>query len=323
MKRQLLLVLFMMVSAILVSQTTTIDTAPTSLEQGEVFTMTASFDTGEGDSIDGNLTFLLRLYDTSNGSNTWVAATNVDQDGVNSATSVISQNITVPVTATPTADLASGFEYRLIVSYKRKVGGDFVSAAQVVTITEVVGPKISYSSLPTEISSVVGKSYGYGAKVYEVTWENVVPGLKIFSQLKDANGIQVGGTSFEVTTANGSKVLTWGFYGGGTLVADTNAGIFSQYAGTASISKTDIAIKAKVLATEDFQIKNVNVYPNPTSNTITIESKDSYKFVKIFDITGKTVKTFKNTEVIQVSELNKGIYFLKTDTRLHAKFVKI
>lgn len=323
MKKQLLLIIALSLSALTYSQATaTIDSAPASLEQAEVFTVTTSFDT-DGDTVDGNLTFILRLYDTSDESFTWVAASNSNQNGVASATGVVSPNITVPPSTTSTANLAAGLEYRIAVSYKRTTAQDFISALQAVTITDAVVPTISYSSLPAEISADTGATnYAYGNLAYEVTWADVTPGQTLFNQLKDSNGTQIGGFSFAVTTANGSQVITWNFFGGGTLVAGTNAQIASQYAGAANISNLTIPIVATVLGTSDFNIINVSVFPNPTTDKITIETKQEFGLVNIFDITGKTVKAFDNKKTLNVTDLNKGIYFLKTDTGLTAKFIK-
>ncbi|WNH11959.1 T9SS type A sorting domain-containing protein [Thalassobellus suaedae] len=82
------------------------------------------------------------------------------------------------------------------------------------------------------------------------------------------------------------------------------------------------ASSSATLGAKDFKLTNVSVYPNPTTNKLTISTKEQFNFVRIYDIIGKTVKTFNNTKVLNISDLNTGLYFLKTDTGLQAKFVK-
>ncbi|PQJ80635.1 T9SS type A sorting domain-containing protein [Polaribacter porphyrae] len=242
MKKQLLLCLCLLITTISVAQTASIDTppTPTTLEQGEVFTMQGDFDAGAGDSVNGNLAFVLRLYNTTDETFSFVANATVNKNGIQAENDVTSPNITVPATLTPSADLAANMEYRLVISYQRTVAGNFISTLQAVTITE--GPNIKYTSLPTEVSSVVGGGLGKGALKTIVTWTNVTPGSTLFNQLRDHTGTQVGGFTVAVGTANGSAELNWGYFGGGTLVAGNVANIYSQYSGVSSIQQENIPV---------------------------------------------------------------------------------
>jgi PKD repeat protein len=57
----------------------------------------------------------------------------------------------------------------------------------------------------------------------------------------------------------------------------------------------------------------VNIYPNPASNTITItNSKIKLSQINIIDVTGKSIKTItKNKNAIDISDLSNGIYFIQ------------
>lgn len=319
MKKQLLLVAFFLTSLINVAQTTTIDAAPTTLAQAETFTITASFDAGAGDTIDGNLAFVLRLYNTTDNTFTFVRNATVDKNGVNAESGVVSPNITVPADAVPTTNLGANLEYRLVVSYKRTVAKDFPIAAQVVTITEAVVPTITYSQLPTEMTTD-----GVGNNPFEISWSNATPGAKCFNQLRDHEGKQLKGFSFDITTASGTQVINWGNFDagqGGVLVVGQFGYATSQYSGAAGITSANINVVA-TLSTDDFSLVNVSVFPNPTTDKITIETKQDFNSVNIFDVTGKSVRTFKSKKTLNVSDLTKGIYFLKTDTGLLGKFIK-
>lgn len=70
-------------------------------------------------------------------------------------------------------------------------------------------------------------------------------------------------------------------------------------------------------------LENLVIYPNPASHTVFLElkTKVNQMDIELIDITGKTVltkaiKSHSNTDPIQleVSHLNKGVYFIKVDT---------
>jgi len=75
-----------------------------------------------------------------------------------------------------------------------------------------------------------------------------------------------------------------------------------------------------VLATEDNNLIDFSVYPNPISEKMfTIQANESIKNVQLFDMLGKSVKTVEVSERttqlnIDVNNLSKGIYFVKTET---------
>jgi PKD repeat protein len=68
---------------------------------------------------------------------------------------------------------------------------------------------------------------------------------------------------------------------------------------------------------------NLLVYPNPFSDVIFIETKES-GILQITDILGKTVKTVycENKTSIDLKELDNGIYFIKTENGKTLKIVK-
>ena len=78
-----------------------------------------------------------------------------------------------------------------------------------------------------------------------------------------------------------------------------------------------------VLSFED-KIKHDNVlfYPNPTDGLLHITDVTDMQSISILNLLGQNVKTLKAANTIDVSDLNKGIYFLSTDTGLTRKFIK-
>ena len=69
--------------------------------------------------------------------------------------------------------------------------------------------------------------------------------------------------------------------------------------------------------------KEINTYPNPAQNYITIANSNTSN-VKIIDITGKVVLNVLANEAnkpINISSLNNDLYFVKVDTQVY-KFIK-
>ena len=65
----------------------------------------------------------------------------------------------------------------------------------------------------------------------------------------------------------------------------------------------------------DIKNSNIKIYPNPTNNIINIEglNKNENNTIQIFDVQGKLVftKTINEKGMIDLSELNKGVYVIK------------
>ena len=62
---------------------------------------------------------------------------------------------------------------------------------------------------------------------------------------------------------------------------------------------------------------NISIYPNPTSSTISLQTLETVHSVSITDITGKIVFTqlkIQINEIIDISQLKNGIYFIKIKT---------
>ena len=72
----------------------------------------------------------------------------------------------------------------------------------------------------------------------------------------------------------------------------------------------------------NYNINNsFSVYPNPTTNQVSIKGELNSNFFEIIDINGKVVLTDKATNKIDISMLQKGIYFIKMSNNI-TKFIK-
>ena len=53
------------------------------------------------------------------------------------------------------------------------------------------------------------------------------------------------------------------------------------------------------------------VYPNPTTGQIFLENSLHIETIEVYDAAGKLIERFQDSNTINLSELNNGIYFLK------------
>lgn len=71
--------------------------------------------------------------------------------------------------------------------------------------------------------------------------------------------------------------------------------------------------------------KDISVYPNPATESVTVESLIIPDRLEIFDIQGSLVLTGSNSKMISVSDISPGVYFLKIFTKSGVsveKFIK-
>ncbi len=82
------------------------------------------------------------------------------------------------------------------------------------------------------------------------------------------------------------------------------------------------------LSVDEVDIKNkIRIFPNPTSNFVNIESEQIViESIQLFDIEGRYIKTnlkMLNKNILDLSNLSKGIYILKVKTMEGIKNIKI
>ena len=83
----------------------------------------------------------------------------------------------------------------------------------------------------------------------------------------------------------------------------------------------------QALSNPNFDLDNsISVYPNPTSNVITIKANETLKAVQLFDVQGRVLVTKieeKNQINFDVSHFSNGVYFLKVTTEKGSKTERI
>ena len=100
---------------------------------------------------------------------------------------------------------------------------------------------------------------------------------------------------------------------------------FQHESNTASGSRAKLALDEVFVTSEqtasvgEFDVNTFRMYPNPATNVVNFSKEIS---ATIFDITGKKVLSFENATSVNVSQLNKGVYFVKTSEGTVSKLIK-
>ena len=96
--------------------------------------------------------------------------------------------------------------------------------------------------------------------------------------------------------------------------ANAGTGVYASWQKDAA---TVYSENCSTLSNEDFELTNVELFPNPVSNTFTIKGLENKEAsVTIFDLNGRQVKTFKTiTETLNIEELVSGIYIVEIKTK--------
>src|SRR5690606_34256647 len=89
----------------------------------------------------------------------------------------------------------------------------------------------------------------------------------------------------------------------------------------------DIEVVIGTVSSAEFFTENFNIYPNPVTDVLNIESKNGLNAseIKITDMTGKVVKVQKDATSINVSNLSAGTYLIDITTnegKATSKFIK-
>jgi len=70
---------------------------------------------------------------------------------------------------------------------------------------------------------------------------------------------------------------------------------------------------------DDVDTSAISIYPNPTIGIINIKGPVNYDEIVVYSIIGKKVKSFRADNIIDISGISNGFYFLKTNTGLNSK----
>ncbi len=80
------------------------------------------------------------------------------------------------------------------------------------------------------------------------------------------------------------------------------------------------------LSNDEFDKEGLKYYPNPVNDVLNVNYVESIKFVEVFDLLGKRVKTLNtNNQNIQIdlSDLASGTYMIQLKTESKTQFIKV
>ncbi|HAI18105.1 MAG TPA: hypothetical protein DCM10_08845 [Xanthomarina gelatinilytica] len=95
-----------------------------------------------------------------------------------------------------------------------------------------------------------------------------------------------------------------------------NASIYFDY-NPPIITNTVFTEIMEALSIDNFSFDNrLAIYPNPTNDYFKVEKSSNVNIesIRIYNISGKLVKEFTESERYNVSDLNSGFYFLRIKT---------
>ena len=121
--------------------------------------------------------------------------------------------------------------------------------------------------------------------------------------------------TFTWSVANGTGAATIDANGLLTATADGTVEVTATANDASGVSDSEtitISNQSVGVGINELAFEALNIYPNPTNNIVNLEVSEKLRSIKLFDLAGKVVKTFKpeNTQ-LDVSNLNAGIYFLE------------
>ncbi|WP_055444448.1 T9SS type A sorting domain-containing protein [Lacinutrix himadriensis] len=73
----------------------------------------------------------------------------------------------------------------------------------------------------------------------------------------------------------------------------------------------------------DVQATNITAYPNPVTNSFQINSNKNIESVKLYNITGRLLKTFNEEASYDISDLATGVYVANVKTASGSKAIRI
>lgn len=174
---------------------------------------------------------------------------------------------------------------------------------------------------------------------------DILSGIQQMNKTTDGNlvvGVFSANTSsgnnpglYLISSANGNIIKKWDSSVRGAIQSEDGNYLFTTGAGlyrmnaqtniqtqitTGNLQYLTLIDEDATLAVDDFAIKTkTQVYPNPTSGKIFLNSTDSkLKSAKIYNVNGTLVKPFlkleTNIDSLDIGELSPGIYILQLET---------
>ncbi|WP_298900346.1 T9SS type A sorting domain-containing protein [uncultured Psychroserpens sp.] len=127
-------------------------------------------------------------------------------------------------------------------------------------------------------------------------------------------------------TGGNNPTITASVTNGGAPVTLNWTGVtsFTVTSVDANYAFDNLIISPSTLSTDEFTLKTVKIFPNPTTDFIEVRGLTTTENYNIYDVLGKEVKrgTISINEKIDARTLENGVYFLKFENANALKFIK-
>src|SRR5690606_7752716 len=82
------------------------------------------------------------------------------------------------------------------------------------------------------------------------------------------------------------------------------------------VAKLAASVCGTTVSNEEFNNITVNVYPNPTTDIVNIETEENLFNYVVYDINGREIQNgmFGNNNQVNLQNVNSGVYFIKVTT---------
>lgn len=286
----------------------------------------------------GSYTFTYQICDLANPTNCDSATVTVI---VNNIIDAVDDFYTVPTSSTPVflGDFTSN----------DTINGVVVSSSQVTILNTAFDAGISPSGIAGDNSVILnaGTIPGTYILAYQlcevlnsancdfgsvtVSVVNPSPPLGLVSQTVAA------GSTLANLVVSGENILWYNSETGknatstplplSTVLVDGTTYYASQTInGYESTNRLPVTVTLSALSTGNFVFTNFNHYPNPVTNSLTISNNSTIDYVEVMSILGQKIMR-KNVNDLQttinLSQLSKGIYFVKVSSEGQEKILEI
>ncbi|WP_405562457.1 T9SS type A sorting domain-containing protein [Polaribacter sp. Asnod6-C07] len=157
--------------------------------------------------------------------------------------------------------------------------------------------------------------------------------LRLFLRDGDLSNNTQKNVTIDVTTFDKWQEYTFDFTGV-NLTADSYSTVnllFDQpdpnFDATGNVYYLDAfqGPSADTLPVDNFELNSASItaYPNPVTNSFQIDSSEKVDNVKLYNISGRLVKTFKANTNYDVSDLATGVYITTIKTQLGSKTLRL
>jgi choice-of-anchor B domain-containing protein len=210
--------------------------------------------------------------------------------------------------------ITDDFKYYILGDESDEINFGFNTKTIILDLTDLDNPIHSFDyngpTLATDHNGYVNGDLFYLA--------NNAAGLRIIdiSDISNGNMTEVGYfDSHPINDFAGYEGIwsTYPYFESGNIVISDREGFF--------------VVKSSTLAIEENSISNFNIHPNPTKNSIHINSIHfPITEMRIFDLSGKLLRSKKyNSEInikTNISNFSNGIYILKLNNEFVTKIIK-